>query len=74
MDLPTPGSPESKTTAPGTMPPPRTRSNSPTPVGLEWTLSVEISVIGLAAKSSPIRAGLMERTIPVPLPAPTAVS
>src|SRR5699024_8901287 len=33
VDLPTPGSPARRTTAPGTIPPPSTRSNSPTPVG-----------------------------------------
>ena len=32
MDLPTPGSPASSTTAPGTRPPPSTRSSSSTPV------------------------------------------
>ena len=32
VDLPTPGSPASSTTAPGTRPPPSTRSSSPTPV------------------------------------------
>ena len=33
VDLPTPGSPASRTTAPGTSPPPSTRSSSATPVG-----------------------------------------
>ena len=33
VDLPTPGSPASSTTAPGTSPPPSTRSSSATPVG-----------------------------------------
>jgi hypothetical protein len=33
VDLPTPGSPASSTTAPGTRPPPSTRSSSLTPVG-----------------------------------------
>src|SRR5690606_38429046 len=33
VDLPTPGSPPTRTTDPGTSPPPSTRSNSPTPVG-----------------------------------------
>ena len=32
MDLPMPGSPATRTTAPGTSPPPRTRSSSLTPV------------------------------------------
>ena len=34
VDLPTPGSPASRITAPGTTPPPRTRSSSAMPVGL----------------------------------------
>ncbi|CAB5119462.1 unannotated protein [freshwater metagenome] len=33
VDLPTPGSPANKIAAPGTKPPPRTRSSSLTPVG-----------------------------------------
>lgn len=33
VDLPTPGSPATSTTAPGTRPPPSTRSSSGTPVG-----------------------------------------
>ena len=36
VDLPTPGSPASKITAPGTIPPPSTRSSSPTPLGRAW--------------------------------------
>ncbi len=37
--------------APGTMPPPSTRSNSPMPLGQCETLSVVTSVIGRAARS-----------------------
>src|SRR5438034_5719451 len=34
VDLPTPGSPPISTTSPATKPPPRTRSSSPTPLGM----------------------------------------
>ena len=37
VDLPTPGSPPSSTTAPGTSPPPKTLSNSPKPVATRST-------------------------------------
>ena len=47
VDLPIPGSPATRTTEPGTMPPPSTRSNSPNPVGMRATLSVPTSLIGL---------------------------
>ena len=51
VDLPMPGSPATSVTDPGTMPPPRTRSNSPNPVGRRWTDSVPTSVIGVAVPS-----------------------
>src|SRR5690625_435261 len=48
VDLPTPGSPASSTTPPGTAPPPRTRSSSSTPVGTASAVSTLISVMGRA--------------------------
>ncbi len=45
MDLPTPGSPASRTTEPGTIPPPSTRSSSATPVGRATDDVLEISVM-----------------------------
>ena len=51
VDLPMPGSPATSVTDPGTMPPPRTRSNSPNPVGSRWMDSVPTSVIGVAVPS-----------------------
>src|SRR4051794_26214793 len=48
VDLPTPGSPASSTTAPGTSPPPRTRSSSPTPVGRALAGAALIVAIGRA--------------------------
>ena len=49
VDLPTPGSPANKIAAPGTSPPPKTRSNSPTPLVLAFALAKSTSPIGLAA-------------------------
>jgi hypothetical protein len=49
VDLPTPGSPASSTTAPGTSPPPSTRSNSLTPVDNARADSMSTSPIGRAA-------------------------
>ena len=50
MDLPTPGSPASSTTAPGTIPPPSTRSSSPTPVGRARALSALTSPMNLVVR------------------------
>ena len=50
VDLPTPGSPASSTTEPGTSPPPSTRSSSPTPVGRARASSGSSSPIGRAAR------------------------
>ena len=50
VDLPTPGSPANKIAAPGTKPPPSTRSNSPTPLLLAFALAKSTSPIGLAAE------------------------
>ncbi len=48
VDLPTPGSPANKIAAPGTRPPPRTLSNSETPVGLACAAERSTSPIGNA--------------------------
>ena len=48
VDLPTPGSPASRATVPGTRPPPSTRSSSPTPVGRARAVSTSIWPIGRA--------------------------
>jgi hypothetical protein len=48
VDLPTPGSPASSTTAPGTRPPPRTRSSSSTPVGRALAIVASTWPIGRA--------------------------
>ncbi|CAB4535794.1 unannotated protein [freshwater metagenome] len=48
VDLPTPGSPANKIAAPGTKPPPRTRSSSETPVGRAWAADRSTSPIGVA--------------------------
>ena len=45
VDFPTPGSPASSTTAPGTRPPPSTRSSSATPVGRARAVSSSTSAI-----------------------------
>ncbi len=50
--MPTPGSPERRIAAPGTMPPPSTRSNSPMPVGQCSAGVVSMLVIGRAARSA----------------------
>src|SRR4051812_2104131 len=52
VDLPTPGSPLSRIAAPGTTPPPSTRSNSAMPLGQCVRDSVPRSVIGRAARPS----------------------
>ena len=48
VDFPTPGSPANKIAAPGTNPPPSTRSNSETPVGLALAADKSTSPIGVA--------------------------
>src|SRR6476660_8903926 len=48
VDLPTPGSPASRITAPGTTPPPSTRSSSPIPVGRDSASLAETLAIGIA--------------------------
>ena len=48
VDLPTPGSPATRTTAPGTSPPPRTRSSSSTRVGTARAVSTSTWSIGRA--------------------------
>ncbi len=48
VDLPTPGSPASRITAPGTTPPPSTRSSSPIPVGRDSASIADTLAIGVA--------------------------
>ncbi len=50
VDLPTPGSPASRLTDPGTTPPPSTRSSSLTPVGKWRVRSGSIELIGTAGE------------------------
>jgi len=50
VDLPTPGSPASRIAAPGTNPPPKTRSNSPTPLLRAFALAKSTSPIGFAVE------------------------
>ena len=50
VDLPTPGSPASSTTAPGTRPSPSTRSSSPTPVRTRAAASASTSLIRVARR------------------------
>ncbi len=47
--MPTPGSPASSTAAPGTRPPPSTRSSSGTPLLRDWDCSTETWPMGTAA-------------------------
>src|SRR5690625_4125942 len=54
VDLPTPGSPASSTTAPGTNPPPSTRSNSPTPVGMYVAASAGTCPMGTAGMATAV--------------------
>ena len=48
VDFPTPGSPANKIAAPGTSPPPSTRSNSVTPVARALAAAKSTSAIGVA--------------------------
>ena len=51
VDLPTPGSPASSTTAPGVRPVPSTRSSSPIPVGMPAVAVASTSLIGTALRT-----------------------
>ena len=56
VDLPIPGSPASRTTEPGTKPPPRTRSRSASPVSIRRTPSSwgwERALVGAACAATP---------------------
>ncbi len=58
MDLPTPGSPARRIAAPGTRPPPSTRSSSGTPLLRKADVSTETCAIGTAAEvtgAAPVR-------------------
>ena len=73
VDLPTPGSPESRMAAPATMPPPSTRSNSPMPLGRCAACCISTSPIGLAARAAVGTTACSERTMPVCSAASTTV-
>src|SRR5438093_4474932 len=62
VDFPTPGSPPSRTRAPGTSPPPNTRSNSPTPVE---TRGVSTPVISLNAIGEDSQGAGLSTTAPI---------
>jgi len=67
VDLPTPGSPARRTTEPGTIPPPSTRSSSPTPVGRARDASAGTRAMGSAvvAGVTTARAGrAVSATVP----------
>ena len=64
VDLPMPGSPATSTTEPGTRPPPRTRSNSGTPVGRATARRASTSPIGTAGRSTALAA--VVRTVTAP--------
>ena len=66
VDLPTPGSPARRITAPGTMPPPSTRSSSPTPVERDEARSPSTSPMGRAGRRGAVAA---VRAPPVTSPA-----
>jgi hypothetical protein len=70
VDLPTPGSPASRITAPGTRPPPSTRSSSPTPVGRARAASALMVAIGRAGCTG--ARGLTARTAAGTAAAPAA--
>src|SRR5262249_49827776 len=71
--LPTPGSPASSTTAPGTSPPPRTRSSSSSPVGRTLAARESTSVMGTAGAAGTATTCAMLRPTD-PSPARPAVS
>src|SRR5690625_1646932 len=64
VDLPAPGSPATRTTAPGTLPPPRTRPGARTPVARARAVSTSTSAIGWAATTG--RAAAAVRTVVAP--------
>ncbi|BDZ55453.1 hypothetical protein GCM10025870_25260 [Agromyces marinus] len=74
MDLPTPGSPESRIAAPATTPPPSTRSNSPMPLGRCAAFSLSRNAeIGRAARPAGGATGCRLRVMPVSVPDSTTV-
>lgn len=64
VDLPTPGSPATSTTAPGTRPPPSTRSSSGTPV--ERAVACRTSTCPIGTADVVTRPGVVVRTAGVP--------
>ncbi|CCH70021.1 hypothetical protein BN10_480020 [Phycicoccus elongatus Lp2] len=70
--MPMPGSPATSTTAPGTMPPPSTRSNSGTPVDRATARRASTSPIGTAGRSTAPAAVVRTLTAPTSLIDPQA--
>ena len=64
VDFPTPGSPASKTTAPGTNPPPRVRSNSATPLDRDCAAAKSTSPIGRAVAVTAPAATTLSLRVP----------
>src|SRR5882757_7204524 len=71
VDLPTPGSPASSTTAPATRPPPSTRSSSGTPLGVDCADSALTSLICRTVERGTTRPPVRRR---VPAAAVTAAT
>ena len=67
-----PGSPATRTTAPGTRPPPSTRSNSLTPVLRASARRASTSPIGMAGRSTTTAAVVRTATAPISLTDPQA--
>src|ERR1700742_3196822 len=71
VDLPTPGSPASSITEPGTTPPPSTRSSSSTPVGKCRAVRGSMELIGTAAHDGATRWRLLFPTAESTATSPT---
>ena len=72
VDLPMPGSPPTSTTAPGTRPPPSTRSNSPMPVLTRASSLWRTSASAVTAGASGLPAQLLRRLAAATPAAPLA--
>ena len=72
VDLPTPGSPASSTTAPGTNPSPSTRSSSVTPVSVRAARSALTWLIGTAVRAARWRSPGQARGAPTSTTPPQA--
>ena len=72
VDLPTPGSPASSTTAPGTMPPPSTRSSSARPVDRDAASTALTCAIGVAGDETGPAVTLLAFGAPISTTLPQA--